>query len=210
MGGIMDAIEYLGIPVSIACVIIAIYLVVQIVGEIIELCGKAVPEFFKIRKFFARKKQERKEAADTLKDVKQLLNDVNKHYNNDNITKRNDWMKGVDDRAVTCKMQMEDLKNALLQVSESLNMNTKMTEDMFVENSRDRIIDFAEKVSDPDYIVSHEQFRRIFRVHNDYENWLKEHNRTNGEVDTNYGIIQSAYAHRVNNHSFAEDLNKYK
>ena len=89
-------------------------------------------------------------------------------------------------------------------------MNTKMTEDMFVENSRDRIIDFAEKVSDPNYIASLEQFRRIFRVHSDYEKWLQEHGRTNGEVDTNYGIIQSAYTYRVNNHSFAEDLNKYK
>lgn len=210
MGGIMDAIEFLGIPGSIAIIIVALFLITQIIGELVELSGKVVPEFLKIRKYFKRKKEEELERKETLKEVKQLLNEVNKHYNADNITMRNNWMQDVDNRAVNCGGQMAEIKDALLQVTEALNTNTKMTEDMFVENSRDRIIDFAEKVANPDYIVSHEQFRRIFRVYNEYEAWLKAHNRTNGEVDMNYEIIQSAYTYRVNHHSFAEDLNKYK
>ena len=174
MGGIIDAIEYLGIPVSIAFALIAIYLFTQIVGEIIELFGKAVPEFFKIRKFFARKKEEKqaKKTANTLKEVKQLLNDVNTHYNKDNITKRNDWMKGVDERAVTCKSQMEDLKEALLQVSQSLNMNTKMTEDMFVENN-----EVGSLVSKPvfSYTRNHESGSLSLCIHvNGIETFFKQ------------------------------------
>ena len=109
MGGIMDAIEYLGIPGTIGVVIIALFLISQIIGEIIELTGKVVPEFLKIRKYFKRKKEEERERKETLKDVKQLLSEVNKHYSDDNITKRNTWMQGVDDRAVTCGTQMAEM-----------------------------------------------------------------------------------------------------
>ena len=182
----------------------------QAIGEFLEFKGKIVPEFLKIRKWLSRRKREKAEATQTLKDVQVLLNDVNCHYSADNIAKRDSWMQWVNSRAEVYDDSIKELKDALEQFMQALKDNTKMTEDMFVENSRDRIIDFAEKVVDPNYIVSHEQFRRIFRVYHDYETWLEDHGRTNGEVDMNYEIIQDAYAHRVNNHSFAEDLNRYK
>ena len=58
MGSLIDAIEYLGIPGTIGVVIIALFLVSQIIGELVELSGKVVPEFLKIRKYFKRKKEE--------------------------------------------------------------------------------------------------------------------------------------------------------
>ena len=58
----------------------------------------------KIRKFFKRKKEEKQEikialedSKNTLVEVKTLLDDVNSHYNKDNIKKRDDWMKWVND-----------------------------------------------------------------------------------------------------------------
>ena len=203
-------VEYLNVPVKIAIIIIGAFLVMNIIGEILEFKGKVVPEFVKIRKYFSRKKQEKKEAAETLKAVQLLLNDVNGHYSADNIAKRDSWMQWVNERAVTYDTFIKEISEKFVNVTEALKDNTKMTEEMFVENSRDRIIDFAEKVADPDYIASHEQFRRIFRVYTDYENWLEAHDRTNGEVDMNYKIIQDAYTYRVNKRSFAEDLNMYK
>jgi hypothetical protein len=195
---------------TVAIVLASIWLILHIIGFFLDIKGKVVPEIINIRGRIRRKKEEKKKQADLLERLEKKLESFDKHYSKDNIAKRNEWMKDVDNRAVTCGDQMTEMKDALLQVTEALKTNTKMTEDMFVENSRDRIIDFAEKVANPDYIVSHEQFRRIFRVYNEYESWLEEHNRTNGEVDMNYNIIQDAYAYRVNNHSFAEDLNKYK
>ena len=68
-----------------------------------------------------------------------------------------------------------------------------MTEEVFVQSSRDRIIDFVTKVSNDFIPVSREEFNRIFKVHAKYEKFLKDHNMTNGEIDINFEIIQEAY-----------------
>lgn len=198
----VSLIEYLGIPGTIAMFLVAAYLIMQLVGEFVELCGKVVPEFFKIRKYFKRKKEESEERMKTLKDVQQLL----KYYSDDNIAKRNNWMRGVDDRAVSCRSQMTDMTNTLVQVTQALNTNTKMTEDMFVENSRDRIIDFAEKAADYNVLLSREQFRRIDRVYQEYEAFLEVRGRQNGEVDIAYEAIQDGYKYRLQHHAFLEDI----
>jgi len=59
----INFIEYLNIPVTIAFAIVIIFFVIQIIGEILEFKGKVVPEIMKIRKYFARKKQEREMIA---------------------------------------------------------------------------------------------------------------------------------------------------
>ena len=210
MGSIMDAIEYLGIPGTIAFAIIALFLIMQIVGELAEVMGKVVPEFLKIRKYFKRKKEEKAEQAKTLKEVKQVLTDFNKHYSEDNISRRNTWMQDVDNRAVSCGAQMSELRDALLQVTQALSINTKMTEDMFVESSRDRIISFAEKAADYDILLSREQFRRIDRVYQEYERFLEERGRQNGEIDIAYEAIQDGYRHRLQQHLFLEDIKGYR
>lgn len=202
----VSLVEYLGIPGTIAFAIVALYLIMQIIGELVELCGKVVPEFFKIRKYFKRKKEEKEDREKTLKEVKQLLDDVNKHYSVDNITQRNTWMQNVDNRAINCGSQMADMANTLTQLTQALNTNTKMTEDMFVENSRDRIINFAERASDYNILLSREQFRRIDRIYQDYENFLAERNRQNGEVDIAYEAIQDGYRYRLQHHAFLEDI----
>ena len=206
MGGIMDAIEYLGIPGTIGVVIISLFFIMQIIGEVAECTGKVVPEFLKIRKYFKRKREENQERVQTFKDMQKLL----KYYNDDNIARRNTWMQGVDDRAVSCRGEMSDMKDALLQVTQALGVNTKMTEDMFVESSRDRIISFAEKAADYDILLSREQFRRIDRVYQDYERFLEERGRQNGEVDIAYEAIQDGYRYRLQHHAFLEDIKGYK
>ena len=209
MGSIMDAIEYLGIPGTVAIVIVALFLIMQLIGEFVEMTGKVAPEFLKIRKYFKRKREEKKEQAATLKEVKVVLADLMKHYNDDNIAQRDAWMRGVDNRAVSCAFQMEEMKDALLQVSQALGTNTKMTEDMFVESSRDRIISFAEKAADYDILLSREQFRRIDRVYQEYEAFLEARGRQNGEIDIAYEAIQDGYRYRLQHHAFLEDIKGY-
>ena len=206
----MDAIEYLGIPGTVAIVIIALFLIMQIIGELTELCGKVVPEFLKIRKYFKRKKEEKEKQQNLLERLAEKLESFEGHYSPDNIARRNEWMRGVDDRAVTCGIQMADMTNTLIQVTQALNTNTKMTEDMFVESSRDRIISFAEKAADYDILLSREQFRRIDRVYQDYERFLEERGRQNGEVDIAYEAIQDGYRYRLQHHAFLEDIKGYR
>lgn len=181
----------------------------QIIGEILEFKGKVVPEFMKIRKYFHRKKTEKDEMASTLKEVQTLLNDVNSHYSSDNISKRNDWMNWVNARAEIYDESINQLTTAFTEVAQTLRDNTKMTEEMFIQNSRDRIIDFATKVGDDRAVVSREEFNRIFKVYEKYEEFLAERGMKNGEVSINYQIIEEAYELRIKNHSFSEDMRGY-
>jgi len=195
-------VEYLNIPAKIALIIIGIFFVIQIIGEILEFKGKVVPEIVKVRKYFQRKKREKQEAAQTLKDVKVLLADVNAHYSEDNIAKRDSWMQWVNDRAVTYDTFIKDM-------GEKFGDVVKVLEEIFVQSSRDRIIDFATKVGDEKSMVSREEFNRIFKVHKKYEDFLKERHLTNGEVDIAYRIIKDSYEGHMRNHTFVEDIRGY-
>lgn len=177
----------------------------QVIGEILEFKGKAVPEILKIRKFFTRRKTEKAEAAQTLKGVIALLGEVNAHYSADNITKRDGWIQWVNDRAETYDKSIIAITKSLGEVTNALNENTRLTEEMFVQSSRDRIIDFSYRAADYGIFVSREEFNRIFKVYDKYEKFLDEHHMTNGEIDVAYGIIKESYAHRVKNHIFKED-----
>ena len=205
----MNYIEYLNIPVKIALVLVVIFFSMQIIGEFLEFKGKVVPEFFKIRKWFTRRKREKAEAAQTLKDVQVLLNDVNSHYSADNIAKRDGWMQWVNNRAEVYDESIKQLREALTEVMQALKDNTKLTEEMFIQSSRDRIIDFATKTSNENVMVSREEFNRIFKVYAKYEKYLEEHKMTNGEVDINYQIIKESYEQRLRDHAFTEDIRGY-
>jgi len=202
-------IEYLNVPTKIALVIVVVFFVMQIIGEFLEFKGKVVPEFLKIRKLFARRKREKAEATQTLKDVQVLLNDVNGHYSADNIAKRDEWMKWVNDRAKVYDESISQLRDVLREVIQALKDNTKLTEEMFVQSSRDRIIDFATKAGNEDAVVSREEFNRIFKVYAKYERFLEEHKMTNGEIDIAYQIIKDSYEQHMRNHTFIEDKRGY-
>jgi hypothetical protein len=205
----LNYIEYLGIPLKIALVLVALFFVMQIIGEFLEFKGKVVPEFLKIRKFFSRRKQEKNETAETLKQVRQLLNDVNVHYSADNIFKRDSWMQWVNERAKAYDDSIVEISKTLSDVTQALRDNTKLTEEMFIQSSRDRIIDFATKTSDESTMVSREEFNRIFKVYDKYEKFLEEHEMTNGEIDIAYQIIKESYEQHLRNHTFIEDIRGY-
>lgn len=205
----INYIDYLGIPLKFALVLVAIFFAMQAIGEFLEFKGKVVPEFFKIRKWLTRRKREKAEAAQTLKDVQVLLNDVNGHYSADNIAKRDGWMQWVNNRAEVYDESIKQLREALTEVMQALKDNTKLTEEMFIQSSRDRIIDFATKTSNENVMVSREEFNRIFKVYAKYEKYLEEHKMTNGEVDINYQIIKESYEQRLRDHAFTEDIRGY-
>lgn len=210
----LSNLEYLintiGLPESIAIAVIIILVVTNAIGELLEFKGKIVPEFIKMRKFFSRKKQERNETAATLKEVRRLLSDVNSHYSNDNIQKRNSWMQWVNGRAVVYDDSIVEISKKLDDAVVALKDNTKMTEEIFVQGSRDRIIDFTTKVGNPDSMVSREEFNRIFKVYDKYEKFLVDRGLTNGEVDIAIRIIRESYEQHMKNHTFIEDLRGYQ
>ena len=197
--------EYLNMPTKIGIIIVLLFVIMQVVGELLEFMGKAVPEFVKIRKYFTRKKNENVEMRNTLQQVQTLLNDVNQHYSADNITKRDKWMQWVNDRAKVYDASVAELTD----LKEALTANNELTLGLYINTNRNRIIDFASRISREDAPVSREEFNRIFRTHHDYEDILKKYNKTNGEVDIAMRIIEESYADHMKHHSFLEDIRGY-
>lgn len=138
MGDIIKAIEFLGVPATIAITLVGLFLILQILGELCELKGKIVPEFLKVRKYFKRKKQERKDAAETLKEVRMLLGDVNSHYSKDNITKRNQWMLDVDANIAEIN-KLGTKIDKLLDDNAGFKVQLKQVEDNVLNNEADRL-----------------------------------------------------------------------
>lgn len=202
-------LEYLNVPMKVGLAIIGAFLIMQIIGELLEFKGKIVPEFLKIRKLFSRRRKEKKDTSQALRDVQALLREVNAHYSADNITKRNEWMNWVNDRAEVYDSSIVEIKDNLSEVTKALRDNTTLTEEIFVQSSRDRIINFATKVVDEKSPVSREEFNRIFKVYDKYEKYLENHQMTNGEVDISYRIIKESYEQHMRNHSFIEDIRGY-
>ena len=174
----------------------------QIIGEILEFKGKVVPEFVKVRKYFTRKNQEKAQINDTLQQVRVLLNDVNQHYSEDNITKRDKWMQWVNERAVVYDASVAELT----ALKDALRANNELTLDLYININRNRIIDFASKIANGNVVVSREEFNRIFKTYHDYEEVLEKHDKTNGEVDVAISIIKDEYTSHMKNHSFLEDV----
>lgn len=192
-------------PTKIGIIIVLLFVVMQLVGELLEFKGKVVPEFVKIRKYFTRKKNEKEQMNQTLQQVQTLLNDVNQHYSADNITKRDAWMQWVNERAQIYDASVIELK----ALKDDIAANNELTLNLYININRNRIIDFASKIVKEDVPVSREEFNRIFKTHDDYEEILDKHNKTNGEVDIAMRIIEESYANHMKNHSFIEDIRGY-
>lgn len=197
--------ENLNMPTKVGIIIVLLFVAMQLVGELLEFKGKVVPEFVKIRKYFTRKKKEKEQMNQTLQQVQALLNDVNEHYSADNITKRDAWIQWVNARAVVYDASVAELTG----LKDSLAATNELVLDLYINSNRNRIIDFASKIAREDAPVSREEFNRIFKTYNEYEEILEKHNKTNGEVDIAIRIIEESYADHMKNHSFIEDVRGY-
>ena len=197
----LNYIEYLNVPSQIAIALIAVLFVLQLIGEFLNFKGKAVPEIMSIRKYFARKKYERKvirELPDTIQDLKNIVNNIDKHYNADNIFMRDKWIDSVNK-----KLNMED--ELVRDLNKKLDEANKDIVSILVDNKRNTIIDFASRVSNSSVLVTKEQFNRVFKIYKEYEDLISNNGLTNGEVDIAYRIIVESYEEHLSNHTFIED-----
>lgn len=197
----LNYIEYLNVPSQIAIALIAVLFVLQLIGEFLNFKGKAVPEIMSIRKYFAKKKSERKvirELPNTIQDLKNIVNNIDKHYNADNISMRDKWIDSVNN-----KLMMED--KLVRDLDKKLDEANKDIVSILVDNKRDTIIDFASRVSNSSVLVTKEQFNRVFKLYKEYEDLISKNGLTNGEVDIAYRIIVESYEEHLSNHTFIED-----
>lgn len=222
-------INYLNLPTKVAFGLVILFFILQVVGEILEFKGKAVPEVMKLRKYFARKKKEREafkkvvdivedyektrkescEMASTLSEVKAFLTEVGAHYSEDNIAKRDGWMKGVNEKFEDIYSKQAERDAMVIALNEKIDKNNEDTLSLLLDNKRNFILDFAEKAQDMNRIMSREQYRRYFKVYNEYEDLIVEHGLTNGEVDIANKITNESYEERLKKRAFFEDIHGY-
>ena len=214
--------EHLNMSSKAVLILVCIFFALQVLGEILEFKGKVVPEFLKVRKYFQRKKQERialgkmtdlldeyQQMTETLSNVNRLLKDIDGHYSKDNIAMRDTWMKEVNEH-IANSAERRKVQDALMQeLNDKLDKNNDVTLSILIENKRSAIICFADKVVDESFPVTKEQFNRIFKIYNEYEDIIEENGLTNGEVDISIRIIRESYEKHLKNHSFVEDIRGY-
>lgn len=201
----IDYVEYINIPTKVAIAVIALFFIMQLVGEFLEFKGKVVPEFVKIRKIFARRKKERlmmQKMEKTLDQVQLTLDDLNRHYSTDNIHMRDEWIKRVN-----TKLEQYDISMA--EIDRKLDKNNSDTLSILIDNKRNAIISFASLVIDENKPVTREQFNRIFKLYQEYEAIIQSNGMKNGEVDIAIRIIREAYENHMRSHTFIEDVRGY-
>lgn len=201
--------DYINVPAKLIAGVIILLLCLQLIGELLEFFGKVAPGFMKLRKNAKAKleKEIRRDAllaaaAEALEKNNQKLDEFTALYSNDNINKRKDWMESVDNGISTNKNDINALAEKLEKIYD-ISMKDH------VEALRSVIIGFANRVSDKNGALTHEEFRRAFAAHEDYEAFLKEHGLSNGQVDVAYRVISEDYADRLRNHEFLEDIRGY-
>ena len=218
----IQLIEYLGLPGSIASGLVALFLIMQIIGELMECKGKVAPELLKVRKYFTRRRKEKEnmrkmaelyphlqKVPDTLDSVQKLLSSVDVHYSHDNISMRDAWMANVNRRLDDAEASREENKKCIKILESKLDKNNEDTLALLIDSKRNSILGFADWVIDETKPVTREQFRRIFKLYEEYEDIIKKNNLTNGEVDIAIRIIKEAYENHVRHHTFIEDIRGY-
>lgn len=218
----LNYLEYLNTPTGIVTFLVGVFLFMQIVGELLEFKGKVVPEFLKIRKYISRKKKERQalskmivlldehqQMAQTITEVHRLLNDIDKHYSADNIAMRDGWMKEVNEHIAESDERRKKQDELMSALNDKLDKNNADTLSLLIDSKRNAIINFASKVIDENFPVTKEQFHRILKIYEEYEDIIESNGLTNGEVDIAIRIIREAYENHMRNHSFVEDIRGY-
>lgn len=128
------------------------------------------------------------------------------------IMKINEALKKHKQQEETLNKNVEELARLSATVSE---MQKRLDETFgfalstWVDNQRNTILNFANRLVKNDKNVSNEEFKHIMSLHQDYEDTLAKYNMSNGQVDVAYRIITDDYKRRLENREFIEDIRGY-
>jgi hypothetical protein len=198
MGDLLKGIEYLGVPMTVAVTLVSIWLILHVIGFILDIKGKVLPEIINIRGYVRRKKEEKKRQEDLLERLEKKLASFEKHYSKDNIEERNKWMDWVNGQAEDYNTTLENIDKRLGSLDEKLEKTTVLAEKTRLDQQRQQILDFAARVNNPQYDYSKEHFRKVFKQIREYEAYIETNNLVNGEIDHAIEVIEKAYEEKKN------------
>lgn len=201
--------DYINVPAKLIAGVVILLLLLQLIGELLEFCGKVAPGFMKLRKKMKEKHEAERKRDELLIAATEALEKNNKKfeeftmlYSDDNMKKRNVWMSSVN-------AEISENKEDIHALAEKMEKIYDISMKDHIEALRSVIIGFANRISDKNNIPTHEEFRRVFAAHEDYEAFLQENGLTNGQVDVAFRVVSEDYADRLRNHEFLEDIRGY-
>lgn len=224
MQELIETLGAWGVPAAVLGVIIGIFVVMQVTGEIIEWTGKVSPKILKVRKIFKENKEKKEktqkildqydEQAKLLQSMQTLIADFNSHYSSDNMEQRNTWIKTVNDNLEWTRKRANIYDETVKQLTAMQSDVAKLSEfscKIIKEDYRNRILDFQHRLvnargkSTPEY-CSREEFRKIYATYEDYEAFLEYTHDENHQVDDAMKTIRKAEAGELPNIVFIDDL----
>lgn len=197
----VSLLETLGVPGTIVSGVAIAILIVAAVKEVQNSFAtiKKVIDWFKgIGKRIKAKRDNKKNIKNTLNSVQKLLTEFNRHYSDDNISKRNEWMDWVNNKADEYNSTLDNINKRLESLDAKLEKTTSLSEKTRLDQQRQVILDFAARVNNPQYDYSKEHFRKTFRTIEEYEAYIEANNLTNGEIDHAIEVIEKAYEEKKN------------
>lgn len=130
--------EYLKIPAWVIICIVGLLLVLNVIGSILDFCGKACPKIINFRRRRREKTEEKEEMVKTIKECKQIIANFNAHYSTDNIAQRDDWMHNVDN-SVQEIQKLDGKIDKLLDANTALTNQIDQVKSNVLENEADRL-----------------------------------------------------------------------
>ena len=235
MSEFIETLQGIGIPGMLITIVVSIFLILQLIGELIEAAGKTAPIILKVRKLITNHRNAKKQQAEqysrvetTLLEVKQqqenvakFLADVRKHYDDDNIAKRDAWMVEVNSTMHWAKARAEVYDASVKQLhavidkveaqTANLDINNRMTSELYKQFTRTDILNFAHRIinarkAEKPVIFSREEFTKIRKSYDAYEQFLETFGGINGEVDDAMEVIKEAQQGKIANIIFVEDM----
>ena len=194
MGDLLKGIEFFGVQMTAAVIFVGLFLILHIIGFMLDFKGKVVPEIINIRGRIRRKKEEKA----ILQECKELLAEFNSHYNKDNITKRNTWMSNVDTSVQNNDKLIHTLDSKidkLLDANVSLTKQLDQVKSNVLENEADRLrselFDCGNRCR-RNIRLHPEEWEHIKVVYNKYSNVLHQ----NGPGEKEFNFISDYYNHQ--------------
>ena len=147
--------------------------------------------------------------SELIVETNRLLKDIDKHYSADNIAMRDGWMKEVNEHIAESEHRRNKQNELINALAEKLDKNNADTLAILIDNKRNYIIDFADKKADINVPATREEYKRFFKVYDEYERIIEENDMTNGEVEIAHRMTVESYEERTKHHAFIEDVRGY-
>lgn len=205
-------IKNLGVPTSIALILVVLFFIIQMIGELLEFKGKVVPEIMKVRKYFRRKQEEHdaiRQMPEVLQEHRQMMID-NKQIMEDykRLAEDNKCLVDVNNKMITT---IEESNNLMKEISSHYSTDNIAMRDGWMREVNEHIAE-SENRRREQALLMKELKDKLDKNNADTLSILIDNKRnylldfTSKAVDMSYPLSKEQYQRFYNVHREYEDI----